>query len=148
MQAPELGSFGVGNIAGLPACAQAVDLHRLRLHVLALDADHHSSKEEVALARRLQEQGYRVALARWDGARGNDLRARYYDPGTGSFLSRDPAGIVPGAVADFNRNSYARNSPIDFTDPSGKGSGSMRSGRRSPPMWGRLWGSALLRNSR
>jgi hypothetical protein len=26
---------------------------------------------QVALARRLQEQGYRVALARWDAARGN-----------------------------------------------------------------------------
>jgi hypothetical protein len=71
VQAPALGSFGVGNVAGLVAGARAVDPHRKRLHILSLDADHHGSREEVALARRLQEQGYRVALARWDAARGN-----------------------------------------------------------------------------
>lgn len=71
VQAPALGSFGVGNVTGLVAGARAVDPHRKRLHVLALDADHHESREEVALARRLQERGYRVGLARWDAALGN-----------------------------------------------------------------------------
>ena len=64
VQAPALGSFVVSNAAGLVAGARAGDPHHKRLHVLALDADHHGSKEEVALARRLQEQGYPVALAR------------------------------------------------------------------------------------
>jgi hypothetical protein len=66
-----LGSFGVGNVRGLLAGARAVDPHRKRLHIVALDADYHGRKEEVALARRLQEQGYRVALAHWDRALGN-----------------------------------------------------------------------------
>ena len=53
------------------AGARAVDPRRRRLHVVALDADFHGSKEEVALARRLREQGYHVALARWHRAQGN-----------------------------------------------------------------------------
>ncbi|HYL08125.1 MAG TPA: RHS repeat-associated core domain-containing protein [Candidatus Udaeobacter sp.] len=39
-------------------------------------------------------------------------RARYYDPGTGSFLSRDPA-------PSSNPYPYALNDPVDFTDQSG-----------------------------
>ena len=38
------------------------------------------------------------------------LRARYYDPATGRFISRDPLG---GGYA------YAGNNPVNFTDPSG-----------------------------
>jgi hypothetical protein len=66
-----LGSFGVSNLRGFLAGARAVDPRRRRLHVVALDADHHGSREEIALARRLREQGYHVALARWDRALGN-----------------------------------------------------------------------------
>jgi hypothetical protein len=66
-----LGSFGVGNVRGLLAGAQAVDPKRRRMHVVAVDADHHQSREEVTIARRLQEAGYRVALARWDRVLGN-----------------------------------------------------------------------------
>jgi RHS repeat-associated protein len=41
------------------------------------------------------------------------LRARYYDPSTGRFLSRDPLGT------DQNPYSYARNNPLLFVDPNG-----------------------------
>ena len=78
VQTPALGSFDVGNATGLVAGAGAVDPHRRRLHVLALDADHRGSKEEVALARQLQEQGYPVALARWDGVRAMDPMMRWW----------------------------------------------------------------------
>ena len=47
------------------------------------------------------------------------LRARYYNDETGTFLSPDP---VEGTVTDplsLNRYSYARNNPINNTDPSG-----------------------------
>jgi len=47
------------------------------------------------------------------------LRARYYDPATGRFLSKDP---FPGYAAwpqTLNRFIYAVNSPINFADPSG-----------------------------
>jgi RHS repeat-associated protein len=40
------------------------------------------------------------------------LRARYYDPGTGRFLSRDPLGIGNGY-------SYASNNPVNLVDPTG-----------------------------
>ena len=66
-----LGSFGVSNVRGLLAGARAVDPRRHRLHVVAVDADHHGSPEEVVIARRLQEAGYPVALTRWDRALGN-----------------------------------------------------------------------------
>jgi RHS repeat-associated protein len=40
------------------------------------------------------------------------LRARYYDPATGRFLSRDPKG-------GLNGYAYAGNDPVDNADPSG-----------------------------
>ena len=42
-------------------------------------------------------------------------RARYYDPTTGRFISRDPAGMPDGV----NRYAYVGNSPINATDPMG-----------------------------
>ncbi len=42
------------------------------------------------------------------------LRARYYDPATGQFITRDP--IVVQTRAAYN---YASNSPTNLTDPSG-----------------------------
>ena len=43
-------------------------------------------------------------------------RARYYHPGIGRFLSRDPAGMVD-AVSPY---AYVGNSPVGFVDPTGK----------------------------
>jgi RHS repeat-associated protein len=61
--------------------------------------------------------------------------ARYYDPGTGRFLTRDPytslpddsrvigssGGIFMSSVnaQDLNRYSYAGNNPLKFNDPTG-----------------------------
>ena len=42
------------------------------------------------------------------------LRARYYDPATGQFLSRDPLEALTGRPY-----SYAGNDPVNETDPSG-----------------------------
>jgi RHS repeat-associated protein len=42
-----------------------------------------------------------------------DLRARYYDPGLGTFLTQDPAGAG-------NPYAYANGNPISLTDPTGK----------------------------
>ena len=44
-------------------------------------------------------------------------RARYYDPGTGRFLSEDPIG-VNGGDANFYR--YVGNNSLNFTDPEGE----------------------------
>jgi RHS repeat-associated protein len=48
-------------------------------------------------------------------------RARWYNPATGSFLSRDPTGYAAG---DANLYRYVANNPLSFTDPTGlSGSG-------------------------
>lgn len=43
------------------------------------------------------------------------LRARYYDPATGQFITRDPLVAQSGQPY-----AYANNSPLNFTDPSGE----------------------------
>ncbi|MEI7924311.1 MAG: RHS repeat-associated core domain-containing protein, partial [Planctomycetota bacterium] len=44
-------------------------------------------------------------------------RARFYDPATGRFLSKDPIGFSAG---DVNLYRYVNNSPTNGTDPSGE----------------------------
>ncbi len=44
------------------------------------------------------------------------MRARYYDPSVGRFISEDPIGFGGG---DVNLYSYALNNPINFIDPEG-----------------------------
>ncbi|MBI5695631.1 MAG: RHS repeat-associated core domain-containing protein [Nitrospirae bacterium] len=44
------------------------------------------------------------------------MRARYYDPKVGRFVSEDPSGFVGG---DVNLMAYVGNNPINFTDPLG-----------------------------
>ncbi|MGS0998730.1 RHS repeat-associated core domain-containing protein [Rhodanobacter sp. UC4451_H18] len=53
------------------------------------------------------------------------MQARYYDSGTGRFLSVDPVGPVSGNVFNFNRFGYANNSPIVNIDPDGRLTGSL-----------------------
>ncbi len=42
------------------------------------------------------------------------MRARYYDPEVGRFISEDPAGLAAGV----NLYAYAFNNPISYVDPS------------------------------
>ena len=49
----------------------------------------------------------------------NYLRARYYDPSIGRFMSRDPFGGFASSPLTLNRYSYTGNSPVTLTDPSG-----------------------------
>jgi len=44
-------------------------------------------------------------------------RARYYDSGSGRFVSEDPAGFKGGV----NLYAYVRNAPLMLTDPRGLG---------------------------
>ncbi len=44
------------------------------------------------------------------------MRARYYDPAVGRFISEDPLGFDGG---DVNLYGYASNSPMMMIDPLG-----------------------------
>ncbi|WP_165371453.1 RHS repeat domain-containing protein [Pseudolysobacter antarcticus] len=48
------------------------------------------------------------------------MRARYYDPQLHRFISGDPNGVDAGTALNYNRYSYAGNSPYAKYDPSGR----------------------------
>ncbi len=48
------------------------------------------------------------------------LRARYYDPTTGRFLSQDPVSGLAQVPQTQNRYPYALNNPTTFDDPTGQ----------------------------
>jgi len=48
------------------------------------------------------------------------LRARYYDPALGRFLSRDPAEPLLTAPHELNRYVYVADNPLNAADPSGR----------------------------
>lgn len=48
------------------------------------------------------------------------MKARYYDPVTGRFLTIDPDEVTAGNAFNFNRYAYASNNPILNIDPTGK----------------------------
>jgi RHS repeat-associated protein len=47
------------------------------------------------------------------------LRARWYNQGTGRFLTRDPYPIDIHNPIEWNRYSYVANNPVNAVDPSG-----------------------------
>lgn len=47
------------------------------------------------------------------------LRARFFTPGTGRFLTRDIADFDLENPVDLNRYRYAASNPIDYYDPTG-----------------------------
>ncbi|MCC6959005.1 MAG: RHS repeat-associated core domain-containing protein [Dehalococcoidia bacterium] len=53
-----------------------------------------------------------------DGTGLQYLRARYYDPATGTFLSREPLATRPSCT--LNPSTYGADSPARLADPSGR----------------------------
>jgi len=48
-------------------------------------------------------------------------RARWYNPVTGRFMTRDPYAGSIYAPASLHRYNYARSNPVNYIDPSGRG---------------------------
>jgi RHS repeat-associated protein len=48
------------------------------------------------------------------------LRARYYNPQTGRFLSRDPEDGNPNDPASLHKYLYAGGDPVNAMDPTGR----------------------------
>ncbi|MGW5425055.1 LamG-like jellyroll fold domain-containing protein [Streptomyces sp. NPDC003943] len=48
-----------------------------------------------------------------------NMAARWYQPGTGSFTSRDTWQLDPNPTVQANRYTYANASPLNSTDPTG-----------------------------
>ncbi len=48
------------------------------------------------------------------------LRARYYNPLTGRFMSRDPENGEIKVPATLHKYLYAGGDPVNATDPTGK----------------------------
>lgn len=62
---------------------------------------------------------YTFAGERMDDTGLQYLRARYYDPAVGRFLSRDPFPAQAADTQTFNRYVYVKNNPTNYVDPSG-----------------------------
>ncbi len=48
------------------------------------------------------------------------LRARYYQPGTGRFLTTDPVEGIPTTPMSLHRYMYGNGNPVSMIDPSGE----------------------------
>ena len=78
-----------------------------------------------AFGRMTQHSGAAAALHRFTGEVADPesgltyLRARYYDPRTGTFLSRDPLAPALDDPLTFNRYQYVGRNPVNRRDPSG-----------------------------
>ena len=48
-----------------------------------------------------------------------DLRARYYDPSVGHYISRDSHTCSISISSCLNRYEYSKQSPVNFVDPTG-----------------------------
>jgi RHS repeat-associated protein len=57
------------------------------------------------------------------------LRARYYNAGTGRFMSRDPEAGTRYMPRTLHKYLYAGGDPINITDPTG------RAIAETPPLW-------------
>jgi RHS repeat-associated protein len=75
---------------------------------------------ELVEQQGVTENPYRYTGQQCDEAMGlYSLRARYYDPVAGRFLSRDPLEQWRN-VRELNRYSYAANGAVNLVDPSGR----------------------------
>jgi RHS repeat-associated protein len=73
------------------------------------------------------------------------LRARYYAPGAGRFVSRDVWPVDFGDPWELNRYGYVGNNPGNYSDPSGWASATLELGGTTQVATGGPGGGALRR---
>ena len=94
-----------GNVVGLINGAQQLENEYRYVHF-----------GEVQVVQENIGQPLRFAAREWDDLPGlYQVRARWYDPQSGRFVSEDPIGLAGG----INPYVYANNNPINLRDPSG-----------------------------
>lgn len=80
------------------------------------DTYDYSEYGEITASTGSSHNPYRFTEQQYDADSGHYyLRARYYDPETGRFISRDPVENVEEIAAYV----YALNRPVDLVDPTG-----------------------------
>ena len=94
-----------GNVVGLINAAQQLENEYRYVHF-----------GEVQVVQENIGQPLRFAAREWDDVPGlYQVRARWYDPQSGRFVSEDPIGLAGG----INPYLYGNNDPINLRDPSG-----------------------------
>jgi RHS repeat-associated protein len=73
------------------------------------------------------------------------MRARWYEPKTGRFLSEDPVGISGG----LNQYAYSHNDPVNYSDPSGlcPQGATLQSEKLLTNESGELWGAQTCQDA-
>jgi RHS repeat-associated protein len=91
--------------------------------ILVLWESGNSSEDE--FGSQIFNQGTTQNVYRYTGQQSDAdsglqyLRARYYEPATGRFITQDPKKGDMREPATYNQYIYCRNNPIRYTDPSG-----------------------------
>jgi RHS repeat-associated protein len=71
------------------------------------------------------------------------MAARWYNPNTGTFTTRDTHAGQPGTYATLNKYTYALNNPLTYNDPTGHDAGSFMPGFNEAIQdtggWNLLW---------
>ena len=91
--------------------------------ILVLWESGNSSEDE--FGSQIFNQGTTQNVYRYTGQQSDAdsglqyLRARYYEPSTGRFITKDPKNGDPKDPASLNLYVYCQNNPINYSDPSG-----------------------------
>ncbi|MFE0154675.1 RHS repeat-associated core domain-containing protein [Nonomuraea sp. NPDC059007] len=117
-----------GDLLGLhegtsPAAGAFTDLHRdlvatFTTTALAASTAYDPFGAVTAQTGAKTNLGYQRAYIDPDTGKTN-MHARWYQPGTGTFTSRDTATLNPNPSVQANRYTYANASPLTGIDPTG-----------------------------
>jgi RHS repeat-associated protein len=117
-----------GDLLGLkeasgPAVAAMNDLHgdlaaTYTGSALASSTAYDPFGDTIAQAGAQSNLGYQGEYTDPDTGKVN-MHARWYQPGTGTFTSRDTATLNPNPSVQANRYTYANGSPLTGIDPTG-----------------------------